>query len=303
MAHRDFAALHEEAFEISYQCGRIGGWLNDTVQKCEAGECALSLDSLISVGSKHLFALEEIIYSDRPAAPALHAALTKLTKWINRWRDAADEAETLGLDSDISYKYWHHNIELPEEVIRAQKWFKTAGPLANSNAMNPTRLVQLISGGGRTIAAAAKCQSSWPQARRLSMERRIDKYGLLLAKWARKVRLLAFNDAQEKGADVATMELRAREALKAADRLKEAEKVFLNSKKNRRAIRAKMRKKRTCSHCGKTGPLSQVSFAYCGGCRHSAVAREHWTRYCSEACQRAHWAAGHKHECPCAQNG
>ena len=82
MARRDFAALHEEAFEISYQCGRIGGWLNDTVQKCEAGECALSLDSLISVGSKHLFALEEIIYSGKPAAPQLHAALTKLTKWL-----------------------------------------------------------------------------------------------------------------------------------------------------------------------------------------------------------------------------
>ena len=23
-------------------------------------------------------------------------------------------------------------------------------------------------------------------------------------------------------------------------------------------------------------------------------------RYCSEACQRAHWLAGHKDECPCA---
>ena len=59
--------------------------------------------------------------------------------------------------------------------------------------------------------------------------------------------------------------------------------------------------KRTCSYCGTTGPLSQVSFAYCGGCRDSRVAREDRPRYCSEACQRAHWAAGHKDECPCAK--
>ena len=37
-----------------------------------------------------------------------------------------------------------------------------------------------------------------------------------------------------------------------------------------------------------------------GGCRDSGVARVDWSRYCSEACQRAHWLAGHKDECPCA---
>ena len=59
---------------------------------------------------------------------------------------------------------------------------------------------------------------------------------------------------------------------------------------------------KACSYCGTTGPLSQVSFAYCGGCRDSRVAREDRPRYCSEACQRAHWAAGHKDECPCAKD-
>ena len=72
-------------------------------------------------------------------------------------------------------------------------------------------------------------------------------------------------------------------------------------KKERLARKADMLKKRTCSHCGKTRHRSQISFAYCGGCRHAGVARIDLPRYCSEACQRAHWAAGHKDECPCAK--
>ena len=57
-------------------------------------------------------------------------------------------------------------------------------------------------------------------------------------------------------------------------------------------------KKRTCSMCGKTAPNSSRAFAYCGGCRHASIPRVDRPRYCSEACQRAHWAAGHMHECP-----
>ena len=57
-------------------------------------------------------------------------------------------------------------------------------------------------------------------------------------------------------------------------------------------------KKRTCSMCGKTAPNSSHAFAYCGGCRHASIPRVDRPRYCSEACQRAHWAAGHMHECP-----
>ena len=62
--------------------------------------------------------------------------------------------------------------------------------------------------------------------------------------------------------------------------------------------RAKQRKKRTCSMCGKTAPNSSRAFDYCGGCRHSAVPRLDRPRYCSEECQRAHWLAGHMNECP-----
>ena len=66
-----------------------------------------------------------------------------------------------------------------------------------------------------------------------------------------------------------------------------------------REFRAIQRKKRTCSHCGTTAPFSSRAFPYCGGCRHSDVARKDRPRYCSEECQRAHWLAGHMNECPC----
>ena len=69
-----------------------------------------------------------------------------------------------------------------------------------------------------------------------------------------------------------------------------------------RELRAKQRIKRTCVVCGLTAPLCSRSFAYCGGCRHASIPRVDRPRYCSEACQRAHWHAGHKDECPCAKD-
>ena len=58
-------------------------------------------------------------------------------------------------------------------------------------------------------------------------------------------------------------------------------------------------KKRTCSQCGTTVPLSARALPYCGGCRRSSVARKDRPRFCGFACQRAHWVAGHMYECPC----
>ena len=58
-------------------------------------------------------------------------------------------------------------------------------------------------------------------------------------------------------------------------------------------------KKRTCSQCGITVPLSARAFPYCGGCRRSSVPRKDRPRFCGFGCQRAHWVAGHMHECPC----
>ena len=74
--------------------------------------------------------------------------------------------------------------------------------------------------------------------------------------------------------------------------------VLREYKAARRTLREKQLRKRTCWLCAKTVPFSSHAFAYCGGCRHASIPRVDRPRYCSEACQRAHWLAGHMHECP-----
>ena len=78
----------------------------------------------------------------------------------------------------------------------------------------------------------------------------------------------------------------------------EAAAVLREYKAARRKLREKQLRKRTCCVCAKTVPLTSHAFAYCGGCRHASIRRVDRPRYCSEACQRAHWLAGHMHFCP-----
>ena len=272
-------------------------WLNDTVQLMQTGECNLSLDTLISVGSEHLVALEtcgNALARNEPVPGHFN-----LRMWIEIWRDAAAEAETLGLGRDISFKYWQKNIELPEVVIRATKWFDTAEKLVKK--VHISRLEKFTIDGVRHIEAVDSCRSSWPRFRHRSIQHSFVKWNMLLVEWCELVEFTASKLLQaERPHHVATMELIAQQLDSARDGLEDAlvEEVKMVS----RMRKADRLKKRTCSHCGKTGPLSQLSFAYCGGCRHSGVAREHWTRYCSVGCQRAHWLAGHKDECPCAKD-
>ena len=279
------------------------GWARDVEKACETGVCSVSMDVLIVAGVRHLMNVDacekvEVSPGIRLRLPdAARERASALHQWIGRWRAAADKAEKLGLGRNIPCDYWQQNIQLPEALVVARKWFETAQKLAVSNAMDTTRLIKLISDAGHHVAAVAECRSSWPQARRLSIECRFHMWGLLVAHWAHRARLLALENAQKRN-DVKNIKIRYQEFLNTCDNIKHCEDVIFQSKKKRRAIRAKMRKKRTCSHCGKTGPLSEISFAYCGGCRNSGVARKHWMRYCSEACQRAHWHAGHKDVCP-----
>ena len=131
------------------------GWLDEAEQSCEAGECVLSLDALISVGTKHLVVLEkfEACIAKNPLGLKPSVPVAPLRQWIGRWRAAAAEAETLGLGRDISYKYWQKNIALPETVVLVQKWFDTAEKVANSNAMDPPRLRKLIKDANHRVAS------------------------------------------------------------------------------------------------------------------------------------------------------
>ena len=241
-------------------------WFGDTEQSCEDGECGLSLDSLISEGSKHLVALETcesvIEASDEPDH-VLTLPVVLMRGCIERWRAAAAEAETLGLGRDISYKDWQKNIELPETVTKTIKWFDTAEKVANSNAMDPPRLRKLIKDANHRVASL-ECRAHPTRARLLLVGQFLDKSKILVGRWASKIK---------------SMEL----------------------EKKRNDLIMKKIKKRRCSVCGISAPYSSRALDYCGGCRHPSVARADRPRYCSVECQRAHWAAGHKDECPCTQ--
>ena len=271
-----------------------GAWLAGV----EAGECDLPLDELISSGCKHLFILEtcaSCVGSSHKLS--VSKCMDPIANWIGRWEAAAVEAETLGLGRDISYKYWQKNIELPEVFTKAQKWFDTAEKLAK--AVDPSRLVKFACDGERHVWAVEACRSSWPRFRHWSITQSFIKWNTLLVEWC-ELASTASDQVQAERPDVATMDLITQQLDNARDVLEDA--IADQKKMERRVRKADMLKKRTCSHCGKTGPLSQLSFAYCGGCRHAGIARIDLPRYCSEACQRAHWAAGHKHECPCAKD-
>ena len=272
--------------------------LDARVRDAVEGDVPLSdvpLDSLISVASKHLLVIETCARVDADSMDIT----SRLRKWIGHWRAAASEAATLGLSGDISHKYWQQNIMLPEEVTKARNWFAMAKKLVKRD---PSVISEnLIKNGRKYYAAVAECRSSWPRYRRLSIARRVYKWSLLLAQWVYALLLVNLrekaSDAAELGALITKFASEIRVRLEAVHA---AQVVIMWSEKYQAAIRTMMLQKRTCAHCGITGPLSQVSFACCGGCRDSGLGREHWTRYCSEACQRAHWLAGHKEECPCA---
>ena len=155
----------------------------------------------------------------------------------------------------------------PEGLTKAYKWFDTASKLypRGSRATIPRRLRKwkhkVI--GWEVVATEAALQALRAGRRRGNLRDAEENF----------VEASASHDSS----------VRLRESLKQACR----------------EYRAKQRKKRTCSHCGTTAPFSSRAFPYCGGCRHSDVARKDRPRYCSEECQRAHWLAGHMNECPC----
>ena len=154
-------------------------WLETAIHVCEAGECGAHLDRLISVGSKHLVVLEicaDIVASNDPVPGLIVSPPVKeMRQWIGRWESAAVEAETLGLGRDISFKYWQKNIELPEEVIKAQKWFDTAEKLVKK--VEVTHLVKFTTDGERHLDAVDACRSSWPRFRHRS--KRPQRHNLL----------------------------------------------------------------------------------------------------------------------------
>ena len=280
-------------------------WLRLT-SKAIAEDRGPSMDSVNREARKHLAAVETcenaFAASGLPWHPEARDRIGMFHVFVKYWRGAAADAAALGLGGDISCAYYGNHIEPPEEVIMAQKWFETAEKVTKAVDLLPfARLAKLSTDGSRHINAVEACRSSWPRARYLSIERRFHKYRLLVEQWSHMAGLMVLAKARENHSDAATIEAITATHNRTRDSIRKAEAMILETKKRRRAIRANMLKKRTCTMCGKTAPNSSPSFAYCGGC-HGFRLRECIPRFCSEACQRAHWAAGHKDECPCAKD-
>ena len=165
-------------------------------------------------------------------------------------------------------------------------------------------LTDLASEGNRRVLAVHAIRSSYPRGSRATIPRRLRKWKYEISCWnvaATEAALQALRAGRRRGNLRDAEENKFAEAKEVYD-----SQVQLNGTGHRESLkqpwreyRAKQRKKRTCSHCGTTAPFSSRAFPYCGGCRHSDVARKDRPRYCSEECQRAHWLAAHMNECPC----
>ena len=171
--------------------------------------------------------------------------------------------------------------ELPEAFTAAAKWFGTAKRWRSSSVVRgaaPPARIQLLgnfaSKGRRQLQAALAVNSSYPPGSLVSITWHLLKWRYEISCWDdARLGTTQYQDA-------------------ACQQIKTFKPTWLEH-------RAKQRKKRTCSMCGKTAPNSSRAFSYCGGCRNSDVPRVDRPRYCSEECQRAHWLAGHMNECTC----
>ena len=137
--------------------------------------------------------------------------------------------------------------------------------------------------------------------RRPMMRRHVDKWTLKNAGWLVEERGNVASAAIYAAGPNPRQDVAVRDAMDALhladDKFQKLKSLSLQLKD---LVKERRLKKRTCSQCGTTVPLSARAFAYCAGCRHESVARKDRPRFCSVECQRAHWFAGHVHVCPCA---
>ena len=163
---------------------------------------------------------------------------------------------------------------LPDAFTEAAAFFRAAP----KSTLGPEAIAAL---GRRHLEAVDVCISSSPLDARGTIKGYYMKWGVLRSRWAAAAGAEVELDAPFTGTV---------SGIESLDMWRRAQQYY----------RGIQRSKRTCLMCGKTAPLSSSAFCYCSGCRRADVARSRWARYCSEACQRAHWLAGHADECPCA---
>ena len=284
-------------------------WMEGTERACEAGECALSLETLVSECAKHLVVLETVVsvaaFDERTRG--LSRVAVRFREWLGRWKDAATEVGACGVDpAYVPHNDWKLHIQLPGVFVKARKFFDILEKMTHDQVLR--HLSKYIITGNRHIEAVEACKGSWPLFRRAMITRRVARWMEKIAMFVVFEKSLVAETVMEEVGPNPQDEAVAMTKIDAALEDMESEHEQLKAlraltKKKISEMKESQLKKRTCSMCGKTTPKCFDSLLYCGGCRHPSVARADRPRYCSEACQRAHWLAGHKNECPCGHSG
>ena len=235
----------------------------------------LPLARLVRDGNDHIRTVEALVTPENACVfeERIRKWKALVAGWENHRRVADGEAEVL-----------------PDAFTAAAAWFGTA---KRSTSTDARTLGKLASVGNRHINAVLPL-SSYPRGSRLTIAWRCLKWKYQISCWEvaalEATLFISLRNARIKKRLVRAKSFRD-EACQQLERFKP---TWLKH-------RAEQRQKRTCSHCGTVTPFSSRAFPYCGGCRHSAVPHVDRPRYCSEECQRAHWLAGHCHECPCTE--
>ena len=185
-------------------------------------------------------------------------------------------------DADVSDARHVPNV-LPDAFMEAEEWFRGVAREATEamDQLDHERVAIFARDAGRHIRAVDIAFRTWPMVARGLIRGRLVKWEASYARW--------------RATEAEIRRCPPKATLAYQQRVRE---LAEHAQASQQHYRAKQLKKRTCSMCGKTAPLSSRAFSYCSGCRHADVDRDERARYCSEACQRAHWLAGHADECP-----
>ena len=247
----------------------------------------LPLARFVRDGNDHIRTVEAMVTPENACVFEKRIRKWKalVAEWENHRRVAAGEAGVL-----------------PDTFTAAAEWFGAAKQHRFTTVVET--LERLASEGSRHLIAVNNSCSSCPRGSHATITRRFVKWKELVNSWnlvSINARLLKNCGGRRRRhwqtlRDISDVKNRLARANKERNEIA----MQLEAQNLKWPVhRAKQRKKRTCSMCGKTAPNSSRAFDYCGGCRHSAVPRVDRPRYCSEECQRAHWLAGHMDECPC----
>ena len=296
--HLGDSGRHQRAKQIAadiQECPKITrayNWFETASKLTQANPPRdLPLARLVRDGNDHIRTVEAMVTSENACVFEKRIRKWKalVAEWENHRRVAAGEAGVL-----------------PDTFTAAAEWFGAAKQHRFTTAVET--LERLASEGSRHLIAVNNSCSSCPRGSHATITRRFVKWKELVNSWnlvSINARLLKNCGGRRRRhwqtlRDISDVKNRLARANKERNEIA----MQLEAQNLKWPVhRAKQRKKRTCSMCGKTAPNSSRAFDYCGGCRHSAVPRVDRPRYCSEECQRAHWLAGHMNECPSCTGG